>query len=426
MRRGVVPIVVASTVLLIAAAAAADPLQGPVITAAANPGDQFTPAVAWADEFGRGLVVWEQDVSGVRQIVGRTVDADGTPLGNSFPISDAATDQTDPDVVYDPGNDRYLVVWVSEFSASDTDLAGRFIPWIGVDDTLQPFGIEGATSLQLAPAVEYAPPPIDEYLVVWQNVEGFDPATIRARRLAPDTGSSITPSSFPLVGDATFSRWNPRLAWNAEAARYLVVYERFQGSAEEDVYGAEVSFSGTVFTSDLGIAGFPAEENQVDVAACEGSWMVVWTGGQGISAQVYARPVAGDLSLGSISNLSAPSVDHRWPAVACNPHGQEFLVTWEDVFSTLVTGVVGGFLDADGSLVESFNVAAPGVGDVIERTRPAVVIQGQTPRAYVVWELDRADLLHQDLAGRWVDMSLFSDGFEFAGTGRWSDAVGTE
>ena len=236
------------------------------------------------------------------------VNCDGYPIGNSFFITDAILDQTDPDVVYDPGHDRYLVVWTNQFSATDSDISGRFIPWDGLDPAQLAFGIEFPTSLQFAPVIEYAPSPVDEYFVVWENLVDFDPSTIRAKRLYPDSGSEIGPS-FEVVGDATYQRRKPAVAWNADAGRYLVTYERYEGTAQEDVYAASVCYNGTVFSPDLGIAGYAPEENQIDVAACDGSWMVVWKGDQDPNGQIYARPVAGDLTLGSITNVSVPYFD---------------------------------------------------------------------------------------------------------------------
>jgi len=94
-------------------------------------------------------------------------------------------------------------------------------------------------------------------------------------------------------------QFKPAVAWNADAGRYLVVYERYQGADQEDVYAAAVSYSGTVFSPDLGIAGYAPEENQVDVAACGGSWMVAWKNGEDLAGKVFARPVADDFESGN-------------------------------------------------------------------------------------------------------------------------------
>jgi len=404
-------------------AAWAEPPMGPVTVTASNPGDQFTPAVAWDHEHNLWLAVWEQDISGVRQIVGRFVDSDGYPLAASFFITDAALDQTEPDVVYDPDHDRYLVVWTNQFSASDSDITGRFIPWNGLDPALLPFGIEFPTSLQLAPAIEYAPFPIDEYFLVWEDVVGFDPSTIRAKRLHTDTGSDIVPS-FEVVGDATYNRRKPSVAWNAEVGRYLVTYERYQGTAQEDVYAASISYSGTVFSPDLGIAGYPAEENQIDVAACDGSWMVVWKSGEEPSGSIYARPVAGDLTLGSTQPVS-PYIQERWPEVECVPHGVGFFLVWEKTYSdpSGPKGVVGGLLGADGTVNDTLTIMAV-AGQTLDYTRPAVSVGDYQNRAFVVWEADRdGNPVLQDLAGRWVEMALFADDFETGNTSRWSATI---
>lgn len=401
------------------AAWGAVPLMGSTITTAQNPGDQYEPAVAWDNEHKRWLVVWEQDISGVRAIVGRVINNGGAPLTDSFFISDdPAKDATLPDVVYDPGHDRYLVVWVHQFSATDTDILGRFVTWDGLQPAV-PFPVENPTNLQFAPAVEYNPPPVDEYFVVWENLVDFDPETIRAKRLYPDSGSQVGPS-FEVVGDTTFHRRKPAVAWNADAGRYLVTYERYEGTAQEDVYAASVSYSGTVFSPDLGIAGYAPDENQIDVAACDGSWMVVWKNGQDPDGQIYARPVAGDLALGTSTNVSMPYVAARWPAVDCIPHGVGYFLVWEQGFTGGLYGVAGAFVAGDGTLLDKFNVLGTGQAETRNFTRPAVSIGDYLNRAYVVWETDRADLAHVDLAGRWVEMVLFADDFETGNTSRWS------
>jgi hypothetical protein len=230
--------------------------------------------------------------------------------------------------------------------------------------------------------------------------------------------------SFEVVGDATYHRRKPAVAWNASAGRYLVVYERYEGTAQEDVYAASLSYSGTVFSPDLGIAGFPGEENQADVAACDGSWMVVWKGEQDPIGQIFVRPVAGDLVLGSISNPSAPFPNVRWPAVSCIPHGVGFFTVWEGTFSGDLAGVIGAVLATDGTRTDRFNVRGVFIGETREFTRPAVSVGDDQNRALVVWENDRdGNPAMQDLAGRWVEMALFADDFETGNTSRWSVTV---
>jgi hypothetical protein len=146
--------------------------------------------------------------------------------------------------------------------------------------------------------------------------------------------------------------------------------------------------------------------------------MVVWKG----ATQVYTRPVAGDLALGATNNLSTPYFGDSAPAVACNPYGAKFFVVWQADFSG-THGVVGGFLNAAGVLLDSFNVYARSGGSTLNHTHPAVSVGDYERRAYVVWEDERDTVPHLDLRGRWVDMAFFSDDFETHDTSRWSSTV---
>ena len=86
-------------------------------------------------------------------------------------------------------------------------------------------------------------------------------------------------------------------------------------------------------------------------------------------------------------------------------------------------GVAGAFLASGGQVEDIFNIMGQTVGETRDFTRPAVSVGSYTDRAFVVWETDRDDLLHQDLAGRWVDMVLFADDFETGNTTGWSVTV---
>jgi hypothetical protein len=204
---------------------------------------------------------------------------------------------------------------------------------------------------------------------------------------------------------------------------HLVVYERFHGTDQEDVYAQAVLNSLITIGPEFGIAGFPDEENQIDVAACEGSWMVVWKGGQDPDGEIYARAVAGDLTLGSITNAGAPYKNYRRPAVSCIPHGVGFFTVWEGTYTNGQEGIFGAFLTSDGTTEEQFRVMVQTVVETRDFTRPAVSVGNWKNRAFVVWETDRADLVHHDLAGRWVEMVLFADDFETGNTTRWSSTT---
>lgn len=73
--------------------------------------DDSTPAVAQSTGSGPYLVVWST-ASGDGDVRGRFVDAaTGSPMGSSFAIAESSQEESNPDVVYDVLNDRFLVVW---------------------------------------------------------------------------------------------------------------------------------------------------------------------------------------------------------------------------------------------------------------------------------------------------------------------------
>lgn len=401
-------------------AATADPWMSNTQTLAADTEDQFQPAVAYNSVHDEFLVVWQADVSGNYEIVGIRVDSAGAPIGSSFAISDPGTSQFAPDVAYDPVNDRYIVVWVSDYSGTltDTDIAGRFIPWDGPSASLATFGINGALTGQWHPSVAVNPA-IGEFLVVWSNIETATPAWISAQRWATDGSGSVT-SAFDITSGPEY-RINPKVVWNDVESQYLVVYERFIGGNEEDVYGTRLTWAGAVLGTEIGIAGWPDEENQVDVASCRGGYLVVWKGGIDAGARIYARAVLGDGSVGAIvGNLSGTLPNHLQPSVACNRNGAEYLVSWDILFGTGFRGVVGSMVALDGTAGPAFNIYASTTGNTLDYTRPELAV-GDHAEALVAWESDRPDLTSQDIRGRLVGGRLFADGFESGDDNYWAD-----
>lgn len=399
--------------------AASTPAMGPITITASNPHDQFEPAVAYDAEHPRYLAVWQQeDVSGVLQIVGRFVSVDGAPFGDSFFITTGSTNQTDPDVAYDPEHDRFHVVWVDDFNGdgTDHDIRGRYIPWDGPVAHLGDFAINDETTDQGHPSIVVAPAPVDQFFITWHTKDTGSPWIIEGQLWATD-GSTSSPV-LDVASDATLSRVNPEATYSATNGRFVVVYERFATLDEGDVYAANLSFSGTVLATDLGISGFPSDEHQADVVACGDSYLFVWSADGGNGYQVFARPASSDLTLGTTVNLSDPFVAQGNPAAACRPAARDFLVVWEFEATSNFHGIAGELVDPASRSYGSFNVRFVEGTEERDHTRPAVATGAG--RALAIWESDRADLTFKDVAGRWIQLDLFSDGFESGNATEWS------
>ncbi len=390
----------------------AEPWLGSVHSIAAASNDESRPAVAHNAHRDEYLVVWEAELAGGRAIFGRRLDASGLPISGAFAISDAVTDQFHPDVSYDPIRYRYLVVWVSDYSGdmSDTDILGRLVPWDGPTAGLPAFNIDIPTTLQLAPKVTYSRG-TDEYLVVWHNEQSGSPSTVSGRLWKAD-GSGAATLTFAVAAGADH-RINPAVAWNPGTSQYLVVYEKVGTGSAVDVWATLLSHGGGVMGAEIGVAGWPGEESEVDVVSCRGGYLVAWKGVEDTGAKVWTRLVSGSGVVGVVSNLSGSNTGQSLPALACNETRGEFLISWQVLFGNGHEGVVGGIIELDGIVRETFNVYGQTGGNVRDFTRPAIA-KGAGESALVVWEDENADLATRDISARTMSHTLFADGFESA------------
>ncbi len=295
-------IVFVACAMLLAVTAVADPWLGDVQTLAADPDHQYGPVVAYNSVHNEYLVVWFIAVSSVDRVFGVRVDSQGLPIGSSFAISEPGNAQWDPDVAYDPVNDRYLVIWTFDYSGdgSDTDVLGRFIPSSGPSPNEPVFAIEEALSNQQSSALAYNPDTL-EFLIVWQDNEELGPYSIFGRRLAADGASA---SSIFDVVNGPLDYLGPRVVWNEETQQYLVVYEQFPDGSGRDIYGTRLAADGGAIAPAIGIAGLPGSEWSPNVATCRGEYMVVWIAALGTGrdpdSEAYARAVSGDGAVGTI------------------------------------------------------------------------------------------------------------------------------
>jgi hypothetical protein len=243
--------------------------------------DALFPAVAYNGAANEYLVVWHGDdnvgglVDGEAEIFGQRLNAaTGTAQGvNDFRVSDmggtgnSSFDGSGSAVVYNAGDDEYLVVWTG-----DDDMGGL------VDEEAEIFAqrLTGATGTEVGgndfrvsdlggtgdanfdagfPRVAYDPSR-QEYLVVWHgddNVGGLQDfeAEIFGQRLAAATGAETGGNDFRLsdmggTGDNPFDALFPDLAYNSTRGQFLAVW-----TGNDDVGGLEEAEQ-EVFAQRLG------------------------------------------------------------------------------------------------------------------------------------------------------------------------------
>lgn len=449
------------------------------------------PAVAYNSAANEYLVVYEGDRripfptcpmgSPIeREIFRQRIDAEtgmllgsGASISQSGPTCDDTHAAASPAVAYNATNDEYLVVW-----SGDDDSGGL------VDDEFEIFGqrlnnlgnpIGGNFRISFRGGTGNAAfdaflPDVTwnatakEYLVVWHGDDstgGVLEYEIFGQRLN-ENGTAQGAGNFRISdmgdsGDPSFAALAPKVAWNATANQYLVVWrgdDDTGGLVENEVeifgqrlgaLGAEIGandfriseMTGPILGTGSGLSSaiFP----DVSWNAATNEYLVVW---EGIDDDVGFRDpeIFGQRldSLGRqvgtndfrISDMGGDGQNFmfvaRNPAVTRNATANEYLVVWHG--SDDIGGQVGDEqeifvqrLDAAGGEIGPNDFRISDMGGLGSTTysasMPAVAWNSATDEFLVVWEGDDnvGGLVNNEFeifGQRLGDPTIFADGFE--------------
>ena len=362
----------------------AGPYLGSILSLSPLYGSQKTymPAVAYNWKQREYLVVWHTTWAiGSRDIRAQRVSARGQLLGSEFVVfKHDAKDSGQPDVAYDPVNNRYLVVFVHDVSGNGTDwdVYGRFVPWNGPSAALTAFPICDWPTKQWNPKLAYSRTQ-EEFLVVWwtEGVGGVK-SYVSGRRVRAD-GSGFPASPFAIASHPTLNRVGPDVAYNHARNEYLVVWDAV--NASRDIYGVRLSGSGAVLGGgEFGIAGWPDNETTPAVAACSASdqYLVVWQSDRGAPTHwdIYGRFVKGDGMVDTVHTIASTTGFETRPHVACstssvpNHSGTQYLIAYEQEYANQHFGIRARFVSSSKVLRGTFALVQAGM--TTDRTQPAV------------------------------------------------------
>jgi hypothetical protein len=114
--------------------------------------DVALPDVAYDGKRDEFLAVWENDLASDREIFGRRLAADGTPIGAAFQITGrndiAGLDSRDPAVAYDPERDRYAVAYTRRTVGDGLEVFLQLVSATG--SLLKPDGTAGAQPVAMS------------------------------------------------------------------------------------------------------------------------------------------------------------------------------------------------------------------------------------------------------------------------------------
>ncbi|MFQ5855848.1 MAG: hypothetical protein ACE5LU_09425 [Anaerolineae bacterium] len=318
---------------------------GPHFPISLAPGTQISPTVA-AGGPGQGfLVVWQDARNGDWDIYGQRISAagrllDGQGAVDADPTANTALitgpgDQHMPDVAYSPQADFYLVVWGGSLPEPDVgvEVAGRLISSTGV-----PIG-ESVTIIEdpravAHPAVTYNPT-AGEFLVVWQRQDIW----VEDRRLSAMGelqgqrrqiwSSLIRPYPAPI----------PDVIYNPVTEEYLAVWD---DASDENIYGFRVLSDGQPEGDRIPISSAAGLQVGPRVGTHGAGYLVAWADSRDPdSRQIYGQLLsAGGERVNEEGTPGAPAdvnmplataiPDQESPALAFNPDGVEYLLTWAE------------------------------------------------------------------------------------------------
>jgi len=363
---------------------------GIVISAASN--NQRNPCVTFDSK--NYLVVWEDRRSGVSyDIYGARLDTSGVVLDTSgIAISVAPNHQYNPAAA--SVGMEYLVVWDDKRNGNYSDIYGARLDTSGV--VLDTSGIAISTNPNYQ---EYASIASDgtNWLVVWHDYYCRGVATCGAR--VDQSGTVLEPTGL-IFSCAANDQWSPAVAF--DGTNYLVVWHDYRSDESFDIYGVRVDTSGTVLDpSCIAICTASNDQNDPSVVFDNTNFFVVWSDGRnGSDFDIYGAQVS---QSGTVPNPSGISIsnatgDQMTPAVAFD--GTNYLVVWSDRRSGIYN-IYAARVNQTGTVLDPSGIAISTVNQ--EQRYPAVAFDGTN--YLVVWENKIFIVEFYDIYGARVDTS---------------------
>jgi len=365
----------------------ASPLRQSQVAVTIQSNNQLSPAVA-AGSSGY-LVAWAHETSTTNHdIYFRRLGGDGLPLGSPAGLATGVQFEGNPAVAYNPTDNEYLVVWEHAFSASDHDIYARRISGNGapLDGT---FIVVNSGTNESNPVVTFNQE-TGQYLVVYEYQAAGGNRDIYARRV---DGDGTLPGSIIPVATGSTDQSAPA---TSAGGNYLVVWQvAHPTSGEYDIYGRRVDAYGSLSGGSIAISTWQYDQLKPRLAfnAAAGEWLVVWEDhhwGWGAYRDVYGQRVNYDGTLDGGNFGIAWGNNRENPDVAYNSAGNEYMVIWEYVLSASDHDVYRRRVSANGSLPDSETAVSRGRAF---EGHPAVAADANW--AYVtVWEDGRNQLLN--------------------------------
>lgn len=351
--------------------------------------DQMWPAVAYNTQDAEYLVVWQdwrnRDTTRF-DIYARRVGAEGTLIGDDFPVTRQVLFQNYPHVAYNSTRNEYLVVWSDQRNTrtNGSDIYGQRV---SADGTLigSDVAIATAPGPQLYPRVAYSPD-ADEYLVVWQDSRTARTTSTDVFGQRIDGDGSLLGSNFA-TSDSNGAQNQPDVTYSPDSRRYLVVWDDERNVAAVDVYAQLVTNAGTHDGANFPLSTASSSQENVNVSynSSAGEFLVAWEDLRDYSVtktDIYGQRVGADGALrGGDISLSTGSSDEIEPILAFGANPSGYLLVWRDQRNEPGTGG------------DIFGRALSGVGEQVGDEFEIAVEAGSQQRAHAAYDTASGEFL---------------------------------
>jgi len=311
-------------------------LVGGALTIYAGPYTEWAPVVAGLDTSSQFLVAYETDTNGggLLQLHACLVSGSGG-VGSPFTVREWNNQRTNPAVAAQLGSSNYLVTFTDNGMTTQPDIFGQLVS-SGGQLGGSVFAVARGRKGQEFPAVAYDTAH-DEYLAVWMDYRSGSDYQIYGRRVS--AGGQVLGAELAIGNQPTSILYGyPVAAYDPAADEYLVVWAEIHSQATGyDVYARRVRWDGgfpaTPFLvsrdSNAGNEGNPA----VAYNPTGNEYFVTWNAYDSSGHwRVWGQRVSpGGTLAGSGFVISASPADCAPPQLAFNPVTDQYLVIWEDL-----------------------------------------------------------------------------------------------
>jgi hypothetical protein len=307
-------------------------------------GDQDRPDAAYSHYKREYFVVWQDGRSGVFNVYGKRIDdRSGAAVASELSISDnTSIAMATPRVALSPEDSVYLVVWDDSRNARH-DVYGQLVNELTGALVGGNFAIDSTAGNKYNPRVAYNSEN-RTFFVVYETGDGTA-KDIYGVVVATDGSAS---PRIALETDAANQK-HPAVAYNSEDNSFLVCWEDYRTETlTSDIWG--------VVCDGDGVPGTPAEIYAGDdlqtypaLAYAPGArncYLLTWEDHSEGDAEIFTMIVnPSGVATATAVNITSSYWQQTGPAVAYDPHSDQFVVAWkdnyndtDDIFAQIVTG----------------------------------------------------------------------------------------